>query len=185
MRQNFDRAALKFVILLGMVSLCADMTYEGARSITGPYLAVLGASGTVVGLVAGLGELIGYGLRLVVGYISDQTRKYWGITTLGYFLNTAVVPLLAIAGRWEIAAGLMIAERTGKAIRTPPRDVLLSHAAQRVGRGFGFGLHEALDQIGAVMGPLAVAAVIYFKGGYQGGFTILLIPAVVGLGVAP
>jgi hypothetical protein len=91
----------------------ADMTYEGARSITGPYLAVLGASGTVVGLVAGLGELIGYGLRLVVGYISDQTRKYWGITTLGYFLNTAVVPLLAIAGRWEIAAGLMIAERTG------------------------------------------------------------------------
>jgi len=183
MKQNFDRAALKFVILLGMVSLCADMTYEGARSITGPYLAVLGASGTVVGLVAGLGELIGYGLRLVVGYISDQTRKYWGITTLGYFLNTAVVPLLAIAGRWEIAAGLMIAERTGKAIRTPPRDVLLSHAAQRVGRGFGFGLHEALDQIGAVMGPLAVAAVIYFKGGYRGGFTILLIPAVVGLGI--
>jgi len=183
MKQNFDRAALKFVILLGMVSLCADMTYEGARSITGPYLAVLGASGTVVGLVAGLGELIGYGLRLVVGYISDQTRKYWGITTLGYFLNTAVVPLLAIAGRWEIAAGLMIAERTGKAIRTPPRDVLLSHAAQRVGRGFGFGLHEALDQIGAVMGPLAVAAVIYFKGGYRGGFTILLVPAVVGLGI--
>jgi MFS family permease len=183
MKQNFDRAALKFVILLGMVSLCADMTYEGARSITGAYLAVLGASGTVVGLVAGLGELIGYGLRLVVGYISDQTRKYWGITTLGYFLNTAVVPLLAIAGRWEIAAGLMIAERTGKAIRTPPRDVLLSHAAQRVGRGFGFGLHEALDQIGAVMGPLAVAAVIYFKGGYRGGFTILLIPAVVGLGI--
>jgi len=183
MKQNFDRAALKFVILLGMVSLCADMTYEGARSITGPYLAVLGASGTVVGLVAGLGELIGYGLRLFTGYISDQTRKYWGITTLGYFLNTAVVPLLAIAGRWEIAAGLMIAERTGKAIRTPPRDVLLSHAAQRVGRGFGFGLHEALDQIGAVMGPLAVAAVIYFKGGYRGGFTILLIPAVVGLGI--
>jgi MFS family permease len=183
MKQNFDRAALKFVILLGMVSLCADMTYEGARSITGPYLAVLGASGTVVGLVAGLGELIGYGLRLVLGYISDQTRKYWGITTLGYFLNTAVVPLLAIAGRWEIAAGLMIAERTGKAIRTPPRDVLLSHAAQRVGRGFGFGLHEALDQIGAVMGPLAVAAVIYFKGGYRGGFTILLVPAVVGLGI--
>jgi hypothetical protein len=99
MKQNFDRAALKFVILLGMVSLCGDMTYEGARSITGPYLAVLGASGTVVGLVAGLGELIGYGLRLFTGYISDQTRKYWGITTLGYFLNTAVVPLLAIAGR--------------------------------------------------------------------------------------
>jgi MFS family permease len=137
----------------------------------------------VVGLVAGLGELIGYGFRLVIGYVSDQTRKYWGITTLGYCINTAVVPLLALAGRWEVAAGLMLAERTGKAIRTPPRDVLLSHAAQRVGRGFGFGLHEALDQTGAVMGPLAVAAMLYAQGGYQGGFAILLIPAVLGLSV--
>lgn len=180
---NTRSSALKFVIFLGIVSLCADMTYEGARSITGAYLGVLGASGAVVGLVAGLGELIGYGLRLVIGYLSDKTRKYWAITTLGYFINTAVVPLLALAGRWEIAAGLMIAERTGKAIRTPPRDVLLSHAAIRVGRGFGFGLHEALDQIGATMGPLAVAAMLFFQQGYRGGFAILVIPAIVGLTV--
>jgi len=174
-------AALKFVILLGVVSLCADATYEGARSITGAFLGVLGASGTVVGLVAGLGELIGYGLRLVTGYLSDQTRKYWGMTTLGYFVNTAAVPLLALAGRWEVAAGLMITERTGKAIRTPPRDVLLSHAAMGVGRGFGFGLHEAMDQIGAVLGPLMVAGMLYLQKGYQGGFAILAIPAVLGL----
>lgn len=175
------KSALKFIIFLGIVSLCADATYEGARSITGAYLGVLGASGTVVGLVAGFGELIGYGLRLFTGYISDQTRKYWNITTLGYFINTAVVPLLALAGRWEVAAGLMLAERTGKAIRTPARDVLLSHAASQVGRGFGFGLHEALDQVGAVMGPLAVAAMIYWFGGYQAGFAILIVPAVIGL----
>lgn len=181
--QPSNNSALKFVILLGIVSLCADATYEGARSITGAYLSVLGASGTVVGLVAGLGELIGYGLRLLVGYISDKLRKYWGITTLGYFLNTAVVPMLSLAGSWQIAAGLMIAERTGKAIRTPPRDVLLSHAAQRVGRGFAFGLHEALDQIGAVMGPLAVAAVLYFQGEYRSGFAILIFPALLGLTV--
>ncbi|KAB8333636.1 MFS transporter [Scytonema tolypothrichoides VB-61278] len=174
-------SAFKFVILLGFVSLCADATYEGARSITGAYLEVLGASGTVVGLVAGFGELIGYGFRLAIGYLSDQTKKYWRITTLGYFINTAVVPLLALAGRWEVAAGLMIAERTGKAIRTPPRDVLLSHAASQIGRGFGFGLHEAMDQIGAVMGPLAVAAVLYLHGGYQNGFAILIVPAVLGL----
>jgi MFS family permease len=174
-------AALKFVILLGVVSLCADATYEGARSITGAFLGTLGASGTVVGLVAGLGELIGYGLRLVTGYLSDQTRKYWGMTTLGYFINTAAVPLLALAGRWEVAAGLMITERTGKAIRTPPRDVLLSHAAMQVGRGFGFGLHEAMDQIGAVLGPLIVAGMLYLQKGYQGGFAILAIPAVLGL----
>ncbi|AUT04388.1 MFS transporter [Nostoc sp. CENA543] len=174
-------AALRFVILLGFVSLCADATYEGARSITGAYLEVLGASGTVVGLVAGFGELIGYGLRLVIGYLSDQTGKYWGITTLGYFVNTAVVPLLALAGRWEVAAGLMMAERTGKAIRTPPRDALLSHGVSQIGRGFGFGLHEAMDQTGAVMGPLAVAAMVYFQGEYRNGFTVLVVPAVLGL----
>jgi MFS family permease len=174
-------AALRFVILLGFVSLCADATYEGARSITGAYLQVLGASGTVVGLVAGFGELIGYGLRLVIGYLSDQTGKYWGITTLGYILNTAVVPLLALAGRWEVAAGLMMAERTGKAVRTPPRDALLSHGVSQIGKGFGFGLHEAMDQTGAVMGPLAVAAMVYFQGEYRNGFTILIVPAVLGL----
>jgi MFS family permease len=174
-------AALKFVILLGFVSLCADATYEGARSITGAYLSILGASGAVVGLVAGFGELIGYGLRLLIGYLSDRTRQYWYITTLGYFINTAVVPLMALAGRWEVLVGLMIAERTGKAIRTPPRDVLLSHAAIRVGKGFGFGLHEAMDQIGAVAGPLLVTAMLAGWGSYPAGFAILVIPALLGL----
>ena len=91
--------ALKFVILLGVVSLFADMTYEGARSITGPYLALLGASGTVVGVVAGFGELVGYVLRLVSGYISDRTGKYWAVTLFGYFVNLLAVPLLALTGR--------------------------------------------------------------------------------------
>jgi MFS family permease len=177
------RAAIKFVILLGIVSLFADMTYEGARSITGPYLAILGASGTIVGIVAGFGELIGYSLRLVSGYISDRTGKYWAITLLGYGINLLAVPLLALAGRWEIAALLMIAERLGKAIRTPARDVMLSHATVKMGRGWGFGIHEALDQIGAMLGPLIVAGVLYFRGGYKTGFGILLVPALLALGV--
>lgn len=176
-------AALKFVILLGVVSLFADMTYEGARSITGPYLAILGASGTIVGIVAGFGELIGYSLRLVSGYISDRTGKYWAITLFGYGINLLAVPLLALAGRWEIAALLMIAERMGKAIRTPARDAMLSHATAKMGRGWGFGLHEALDQIGAMLGPLIVAGVLYFKGGYQMSFGVLLVPALLALSV--
>lgn len=176
-----QKSALWFIILLGVVSLCADATYEGARSITGAYLGSLGASGAVVGLVAGFGELIGYGLRIAIGFLSDRTRQYWRITTLGYAINTAVVPLLALTGTWQAAAGLMIAERTGKAIRTPPRDVLLSHGAMQVGRGFGFGLHEAMDQIGAVAGPLMVATMLSWQMGYQGGFAILVIPAILGL----
>ena len=175
--------ALKFVILLGVVSLFADMTYEGARSITGPYLALLGASGTVVGVVAGFGELIGYALRLVSGYISDRTGRYWTVTLFGYFVNLLAVPLLALAGRWEVAALFMIAERMGKAIRNPSRDAMLSHATQSIGRGWGFGLHEAMDQIGAILGPLIVAGVLYFNGGYRTSFGVLLIPALLALTV--
>jgi MFS family permease len=175
------RAALRFVVLLGVVSLFADATYEGARSVTGPFLAILGATGTVVGVVSGFGELIGYGLRLVSGYLSDRTRRYWAVTLAGYALNVLAVPLLALAGRWEAAAALIVAERLGKAIRTPPRDVLLSHAASVIGRGWAFGLHEALDQVGAVAGPLVVAGVLYVHGGYRRAFAILLVPAVLAL----
>jgi MFS family permease len=176
-------AALRFVVLLGVVSLFADMTYEGARSVTGPFLAVLGASGTAVGLIAGLGELIGYSLRLASGYLADRTGRYWAITLVGYGLNMIAVPLLALAGRWEIAAALMICERVGKAIRTPARDAMLSHATHQVGHGWGFGLHEAMDQAGAVVGPLIVAAVLATGGEYRTGFAVLLVPATVTLGI--
>lgn len=178
-----QRTAIRFVILLGFVSLLADVTYEGARSITGPYLALLGAGGTAVGLVAGLGELLGYGLRLVSGYLSDRSGRYWFFTIMGYALNLLVVPLLALAGRWEVAATLMIAERIGKALRSPARDAMLSHATKEMGRGWGFGLHEAMDQIGAMLGPLIVAAVLAARGSYQSGFAILLVPALLALAV--
>jgi MFS family permease len=174
-------AALKFIILLGIVSLLVDLTYEGTRSITGPYLAILGASATLVGVVAGFGEFIGFGLRIIFGSIADSTSKYWTITIAGTFLNVLVVPMLALANFWEIAIVLILAERLGKAIRTPARDVLLSHAAEVVGRGWGFGMHEAMDQIGAVLGPVIVSIVLYFKGSYSQGFGILLAPAILAL----
>jgi MFS family permease len=174
-------AAIRFVVLIGIVSLFSDFTYEGARSITGPFMAVLGASATVVGVVAGFGELVGYALRLASGYFTDRTRRYWTIVFFGYAMNLLAVPLLALAGHWPVAAALIVAERMGKAIRTPARDVMLSCASERIGRGWGFGLHQALDQTGAVIGPLVVAVVLYFKGGYQTSFGILLIPAIIAL----
>lgn len=173
------RRAYNFIILLGLISLFADITYEGARSITGPFLASLGASAAVVGTVAGLGELIGYGLRLVSGYITDRTRQYWTITIVGYLINLLAVPCLALAGRWETAVALIIAERFGKAVRTPARDAMLSYASKEVKRGWGFGLHEAMDQIGAVTGPLIVSAILFFKGSYRYGFAVLLVPALI------
>jgi MFS family permease len=170
------KIALHFIILMGVVSLFGDIAYEGARSVTGPYLAVLGASAGAVGLVTGLGEFIGYALRLASGYLSDRTHRYWSITIIGYGLLCSI-PLLAFAGYWQIAALLIILERIGKGIRTPARDTILSHAAKRVGRGLGFGIHEALDQIGAIIGPLVFSAVFIFNGGYREGFTVLWVPA--------
>ncbi len=183
MNTTNNRTAFRFVMLLGVVSLFADMTYEAARSITGPFLAILGAGATVVGLVAGLGELIGYGVRIIFGIISDRTRRYWAITIVGYAVNLLAVPALALAGRWEIAALLIMAERLGKAVRTPARDAMLSHAAHDVGRGWAFGIHEAMDQIGAMIGPVFVAAVLAWKGRYEYGFAVLVVPALLALSV--
>ncbi len=170
-------SALRFIVLLGMVSLFADMTYEGARSVIGPYLGVLGASAAVVGFVAGFGEFLGYALRLLSGYLSDRTGGYWPMTILGYGVNLAAVPLLALTGRADLAVLLIVAERAGKAIRTPARDAMLSHAGSQTGLGFAFGLHGALDQTGAILGPMIVAASLYWNGGYQNGFALLAMPA--------
>lgn len=177
------KAAFRFVLLLGVVSLFADMTYEAARSINGPYLAVLGGGGLLVGLTAGLGELFGYGLRIPAGFLSDKTRQYWAITITGYVVNLLAVPALALANHWGLAAGLMVTERIGKALRTPARDAMLSHATATVGRGWGFAVHEAMDQIGAVVGPLIVMAVFAANGSYQSAYLVLGIPAVLAISV--
>ncbi len=175
--------ALRFVLLIGVMSFFADFTYEGSRSVIGPYLAALGASAAAVGIVTGLGELLGYGLRLVSGRLSDRTGQFWPISIFGYVIQMASVPLLALAGNWPVAALLIIIERVGKATRNPPRDVMLSHAAKEMGYGWGFGVHEALDQSGALVGPLAVAGVLALHGQYQLAFAFLLIPALLTLGI--
>jgi MFS family permease len=171
--------ALKFVVMVGVMSFFADFTYEASRGIIGPYLALLGASAAVVSIVTGFGELLGYGLRLVSGRLSDKTQQFWPITIFGYVVQMAAVPLLALAGSWQVAAALIILERVGKAIRNPPRDVMLSHAAKQIGYGWAFGVHEALDQFGALFGPLAVAALLMARGEYRIAFAALAIPAVV------
>lgn len=177
-----QRTALRFIILIGVLSFFADFTYEGSRSIVGPYLATLQATGTIVGIVSGLGELLGYGLRLFSGRWADSTGRYWPITIFGYIVQMASVPALALTGSWPAAAVLIILERIGKAIRNPPRDVMLSHAGKQAGGyGWAFGLHEALDQFGAMFGPLAVSVVLARNGSYREAFAVLLVPALINL----
>src|SRR5437867_5818507 len=171
------KAAFRFIVCLGFVSLFADMTYEGAHSVIGPLLKDLGASATQVGIIAGFGEMIAASLRYFSGRLADRTRAYWTITTLGYFLNLVVVPGLAFAGNWQAAALLVVAERTGKSLRGPARDILLSEATEVVGHGKGFGLHTAMDQTGAVLGPLLVTASVARTHHFGPAFLWLAVPA--------
>ncbi len=172
--------AVKFVLMVGVMSFFADFTYEGSRSIIGQYLGLLGAGALAIGVISGFGELLGYGLRLFSGRGADRTGLYWPITIGGYVLQMSVVPLLALAGSWQVAALLIILERVGKAIRNPPRDAMLSHAAKEMGYGWGFGVHEALDQFGALAGPLLVALVVASNDqDYKTAFAALAVPALI------
>jgi predicted MFS family arabinose efflux permease len=153
------------------------MTYEGARSIAGPFLGSLGASAAIVGFVAGSGELLGYGLRSVSGCFADKTHKYWAVIFVGYFINMLAVPALALAGNWPTAAALIVAERTGRAIRRPAAEAVISHAGKSLGRGWVFRLNEALDQGGASVGSLITALVLYLRGSYHYAFAVLFVSA--------
>jgi len=175
---NIAKTAFGFVFIIGIVNLFADMTYEGARSITGPFLGSLGASATVIGVVAGTGELLGYSLRSVAGYFADKTQRYWLIVFVGYVINMLAVPALALTGNWPIAAALIVAERSGRALRKPVVDAMISYAGKSIGRGWVFGLNEGLDQAGATVGPLIVALVLYLKAGFRTRFGVLLVSSV-------
>jgi MFS family permease len=173
-----------FVVAFGIVSLMADMVYEGARSIIGPYLAALGASATLVGVVAGAGEFIGYGLRVVTGYAVGRTRHYWTWTILGYAMTVLSVPLIGVTGVLTPALILYGTERLGKAVRSPAKDTLLSYAAAKTGRGSAFGVHQALDQTGALLGPLLLAVILsWHDGDYRLAFGVLAVPGVLLLGM--
>jgi MFS family permease len=174
--------AFRFVILLGIVSLFADMTYEGGAAINGQFLALLGASAAVVSIAAGLGEFLGYALRSVSGYFADKTGKYWVLTFIGYGINLIAVPAMALAGSWQIAVLFILLERTGRAMRKPTVDAMLSYATSSVGKGWTYGLHTALDETGATLGPLIAALVLYLGGNYQSAYAWLAVSAALALG---
>jgi MFS family permease len=174
----------KFVLILGVVNLFADMTYEGASSINGQFLGTLGASAAAIGITAGIGEFLGYALRSVSGYISDKTGKYWLATFIGYIVNLLAVPALALTGNWPVAAGLVIAERVGRAIRKPTVESMLSYATGEIGKGWVFAVNNALDQLGGTLGPLLIALVLFLRGkeNFRTGYAVLLISALLAIG---
>lgn len=152
------KLSLSFIILMGLVSLFSDMTHEGANSILGDFLSLSGATPAAIGFLSGFGMLIGYGLRLLFGYIADKTKKYWLLTIIGYIADLIFIPLLFFvpANGWLLAAFFVTGEKIGKAIKKPAKDTLISFASKNVGSGKGFALGELIDQLGAFLGPVLV-----------------------------
>ena len=178
-----------FIILFGIVSLFSDMTHEGASSIRGAYLSLLGASAATIGFISGLGELIGYSMRYVFGKLTDKSKQYWPMTIIGYVLDIIAVPALALVGEhgWIAACVLLVIQRMGKAIKKPAKDTIMSFAASQEGVGKSFGIQEVLDQIGAFIGPVLLYLVMLFKTEgttfeiYSTCFAVLTIPGAVTL----
>jgi MFS family permease len=189
MKRRKVSAAMAFIILFGMVSMMSDVVHEGAASIHGAFLSLLGASAGTIGFVSGLGELTGYSLRYVFGRITDRTRSYWPMTIIGYALDIIAVPALALVGPhgWIAACVLLIVQKMGKAIKKPAKDTILSFAASQEGVGKSFAIQEMLDQIGAFLGPLLLYVVMLLKTSgstyqiYSFCFAVLAIPGAITL----
>jgi hypothetical protein len=173
--------AFRFVLTMGVVNLFADMTYEGAASINGPFLGSLGASAAAISIIAGAGEFFGYMLRSVAGYVADRTGKHWLVTFVGYAINLLAVPAMALAGGWQVAGALVVAERVGRALRKPTVEAMLSYSTGKHGKGWVYGVNTALDETGGALGPLLMALVLFRGAELRTGYLVLLASALLAL----
>lgn len=175
-------SAFRFVLILGVVNLFADMTYEGGAAINGQFLASLGASAFAVSVIAGVGEFLGYTLRSVSGYVADRSGKYWLVTFVGYAVNLLAVPAMALAGNWQIAAALILAERIGRALRKPTVEAMLSYSTGKHGKGWVYAINTAMDETGAALGPLLIALALYLKADFRTSYALLLVTSLLAIG---
>lgn len=173
--------AFAFVLTMGVVNLFADMTYEGGASINGPFMGSLGATAAAISIIAGVGEFLGYSLRSVSGYVADRTGRYWPITFAGYAVNLLAVPAMALSGSWYAAGALILAERVGRAMRKPTVEAMLSYSTGKHGRGWVYAVNTALDETGAMLGPLLMAAVLYTGADFRAGYRWLLASSLLAL----
>ncbi|MEW6088315.1 MAG: MFS transporter [bacterium] len=179
------QTAIMLIILFGIISLFGDIIYEGARSVYGPFAKIIGMDIVLLGFITGMAEFLGYFIRFISGYLSDKTKAYWIFTIAGYGMIISI-PLLSMASVWQTVAILIICERLGKAVRSPAKDTILSSIVGPVGTGWGFALHEAMDQTGAIIGPLIFTGIFLAGTGavktisdYQMGFRLLWIPFII------
>jgi len=166
------------VIVLGLVSLFQDASSEMLYPVVPMFLVgVLGAPMTVIGLIEGFAEFTAAILKAVFGRVSDRFQRRSVFISLGYGLSAASRPLLFLANTWGFVLASRLLDRLGKGVRTSPRDALLAAAAPAEHRGKVFGIHRAMDTIGAVIGPLlAIWLLAVTDNDYRFVFLIAIIP---------
>lgn len=171
------------VIVLGLVSMFNDISTEMVYPLLPIFLTgTLGASPAVMGLIEGIAESIASLLKVFFGYIGDKTRRRKGLAIWGYAASTIGKLFLYAARAWGWVFAGRVVDRFGKGVRTAPRDALIADSASDAGRGAAFGLHRALDSLGAVLGALlAYWLLVHYQGKLTIVFLISIIPAVIGV----
>ena len=172
---------IRNVIALGFVSLFTDISSEMVFGLLPLFLTTqIGASRTLLGLVEGTGEMVGYTVRMPSGTVSDKIQKRKPLVLIGYSLSTLTKPFFALAHVWTDVFVVRAIDRVGKGIRVSPRDALISDSVLESKVGRAFGIHRSLDQIGAIIGPLIAFALFpYF--GFGGIFYFSFIPGAIAL----
>lgn len=151
------------IIFLGITSLLNDFSSEMIMPVLPFFIASLGGTGFIIGIIGGLRDSITSILQVFSGYISDKEGKRKKFVISGYFVSGVFKFLLSLSRTWVHALVFSSSERLGKALRTAPRDAIISQSIPKE-KGKGFGIHRALDTLGAVLGSIAALLLFWFLG---------------------
>ncbi|AKF10173.1 MFS transporter [Sandaracinus amylolyticus] len=181
-RSPTSRARLPVaVIALGLTSFFTDVASDMIVPLLPAFLATLGASTAMLGLIEGAAEATASFLKLGSGYVADRAPRKKPLVVVGYAIATFARPLIALAAIPAHVLAIRVVDRVGKGVRTAPRDAMIAAAAEPGEAGRAFGFHRAMDHAGAVVGPLVATALIALGLTVRGVFAAALIPGVIAL----
>lgn len=179
------RSLSRTVWLVGFISLLNDAASDMIYPLVPLYLAtVLMAGPSALGLIEGVADATSSLLKLVSGIINDRTRRSKGMIILGYTLAGMARPLMVLATGWGGIMALRFMDRLGKGLRSSPRDALLAASVREDNRGIAYGLHRAMDNAGAVIGPLVAAGLLALSVPLETIFLLTIIPAMAAIALA-
>jgi MFS family permease len=160
-RSGWRKGLTRNVVILGFVSLLNDGASEMIYPLLPVFLtAVLGAGPAALGIIEGIAESTASFLKLTSGYLSDRVKRRKGWIVAGYSISNLIRPLIAVAVSWPQVLALRFSDRVGKGLRTSPRDAIIADSTQPEFRGMAYGFHRAMDNGGAIIGPLLATGLL-------------------------